>query len=267
MDLVRCADYEPAVGRQLLTIAADLAQLVGWVHFDAYRYGAAERYLLLSERIARSLDEHGRAANALGMLAYVSAFAGHGQQAVNIAAAAQRHCPGDPVLQARITGRVATAAASAGDLAGFRAASEQARYLLQEAEGAPAYLYYLEPAQLVAEAGQALVVLGEHMTLYRRPLLDEAIGLLAPISGIGARRDFPRSALLHGAFLTKAYLMRGDLESAVDAARATFTRLSNVQSTRGITHLRELRPLFARRRRSPIVSDFLPEFDKALSLA
>src|SRR5690606_25937928 len=34
LDLVRSADYEPPVGRQLLTILADLAQLVGWVHFD-----------------------------------------------------------------------------------------------------------------------------------------------------------------------------------------------------------------------------------------
>ncbi len=265
LDLVQSADYEPAVGRDLMTIVADLAQLVGWVHFDAHRYGAAERYLLLSERVARGIGEQGRAANAIGMLAYVSAFAGHGQEAVHIASAAEQCSPRDPILQARITGRVATAAAAAGDLSGFRRASEKARELLASADGAPAYLYYMEPEQLIAEAGQALVVLGEHMTVYRKRLLSEALDLLAPISKVGARPDYPRSALLHGAFLTKAYLLSGELEAAVAAARATLTRLSEVQSIRGINYLRRLRLDFARRSRSPIVSEFLPAFDKALA--
>ncbi len=130
LDLVRSADYEPSIGRQLLTILADLAQLVGWVHFDAGRQGAAERYLLLSEWVARGLGEHGRAANAIGMLSYVSAFSGHGAEAVNISAAAEQACPKVPVLQARVLGRKATAYAAAGDLSGFRAASETARSLL-----------------------------------------------------------------------------------------------------------------------------------------
>ncbi|GAA0823746.1 hypothetical protein ACFQVD_03395 [Streptosporangium amethystogenes subsp. fukuiense] len=265
LDLVQCADYEPAVGHQLLTIVADLAQLVGWVHFDAQRPGAAERYLLLSERVARGLGELGRAANAIGMLAYISAFAGHGQEAVHIASAAERCCPADPVTRARITGRVATAAAAAGDLSTFRKASEKARQLLDSAEVAPTYLYYLEPDQLAAETGQALVVLGEQMTVYRKPLLNEAIDLLAPISGIGARPDYPRSALLHTTFLTHAHLLRGDMEASVDAGRAALTRLDEVQSVRALTYLRRLRPAFARRSRSPAVAAFLPHLDTALA--
>jgi hypothetical protein len=265
VDLVQSADYEPAVGQELLTIVADLAQLVGWLHFDAHRYGAAQRYLLLSERIARGHGELGRAANAIGMLAYTSAFAGHGQEAVNIAAAAIRCCPADPALQARITGRIATAAAAAGDLTTFRQAAEKAQELLTSAPETPTYLYYLEPEQLIAETGQALVVMGENMAVHRKALLDEAITLLAPVSAIGARPNYPRSALLHGAFLTNAYLLSGELEAAVSAARATLTRLEDVQSIRGLTYLRHLRPDFARRRRSRIVSEFLPEFDRALS--
>lgn len=265
LEMVRCADYEPAVGRELMTIVADLAQLVGWVHFDAHRYGAAERYLLLSERVARGIGDHGRAANAIGMLAYICAFAGHGREAVHIAQAASRCCPDDTALQARMTGRVATAAAAVGDLSQFRESSEKARELLAEADTPPAYLYYLEPEQLIAEAGQALVVLGERMTVYRKTLLREAIDLLAPISAVGARPAYPRSAMLHGAFLTKAYLLSGELEAAVAAAQATLSRLSEVQSIRGITYLRRLRPAFARRSRSPVVAQFLPEFDKALS--
>ncbi|WP_084960204.1 hypothetical protein [Thermoactinospora rubra] len=265
LDLVRSADYDATVGPELMAIVADLAQLVGWVHFDAHRYGAAERYLLLSARVARALEDRGRMANTVGMLVYISAFAGHGSQAVNIAEAAAEICPSDPALRARISGRVATAAAAAGDQRGFQAASEEARELLRQAREAPSYLYYLEPEQLAAEAGQALVVLAEQATVYRKALLREAVALLAPISAAGQRPDYPRSALLHGAFLTRAYLLQGELEAAVSAAREAITRLTQVQSLRGIACLRQLRPAFARRSRSPVVSEFLPEFDMALS--
>jgi hypothetical protein len=270
LDLVRCADYERAVGRQLLTTVADLAQLVGWMQFDASRYGPAERYLLLSIRIGRALEESGRVANAIGMLAYISAFAGHGIEAIRIVEAASRVCPSRmPVLQARIAGREATAAAAAGDLSGFRASSEQARELLaqnRQAE-APTYLYYLEPEQLVAEAGQALVVLAEQDTAHQKRLLSEAAELLGPVSVPGARPDYPRSALLHGAFLAKAHLMAGDLESAIATTRAALHCLAEVQSFRGRNYLGKLRPAFARRKRSPLVADFLPEFDEAVSNA
>ncbi len=267
LDLVRYADYERAVGRRLMEIVSDLAQLVGWVHFDAGRYGAAERYLLLSERVARAVGDLGRAANAIGMLSYVSAFAGHGARAIQIARAAKRVCPDDPILRARTVGRVATAAAAAGDLGTFRAAAENAQQLLADhgGDGMPSFLYYLEPEQLVAEEGQGLVALAKHATGYQDRLLDDAIRLLAPISVIGARADYPRSALLHGCFLTEAHLLRGETEAAVDSARAAIDRLSEVQSIRGRSYLRRLRSAFAARKRVKVVAAFLPEFDGALT--
>src|SRR5438270_135012 len=96
-------------------------------------------------------------------------------------------------------------------------------------------------------------------------LLREAVSLLAPISGPGARPDYPRSALLHGVFLARAQLLSGDLDAAVEATRAALARLTEVQSMRGITYLKALRPELARHERATIVSEFLPEFDMALS--
>ena len=117
-DLVEYASYRPEVGRALLTIMADLAQLLGWLSFDSSKYGAAERYLLLSLGVSRALGASDRAANAIGMLSYVSAFAGHGPDAVRLAEAAEREAgKGDPILRARLLGREATAAAADGDLA------------------------------------------------------------------------------------------------------------------------------------------------------
>src|SRR6266508_491967 len=274
IDLVEYANYEPKVGRQLLTIVADLAQLLGWLQFDSGRYGAAERYLLLSVGVCRSLEASDRAANAIGMLGYVSAFAGHGVEALRLVDAAGRECGRpDPILRARLLGREATAAAADGDLNRFRSASEEAMQLLMKyrRQEAPAFLYYLAPTQLAAEAGQGLVVLAERTTASRRRLLTEAIdtltGAVAGLSqpaGNQEQQPYPRSALLHSTFLAKAHLMRGDLEQGVEATRSALVRLDQVQSPRGRTYLRALRPALARRARSRVVADLLPEFDKAL---
>ncbi len=274
IDLFRYANYEPGVGRKLLTNVADLAQLLGWLQFDSGRYGPAERYLLLSIGVCRSMSAAGRAANAIGMLSYVSAFAGHGRQAVQLAEAAHREAAArDQVLRARLLGRDATAAAADGDLERFRRTSEQAMQLLANRGNfeAPSYLYYLVPEQLAAEAGQGLVTLAERSPANCKRLLGDAVELLknatrtlAP-SGADIHTAYPRSALLHTTFLAKAHLLRRELPEAIDAMRIALRLLSHVQSPRGRAYLLSLRPVLARRARSPLVAEFLPEFDHALS--
>lgn len=277
MDLVQHANYEVVTGRQLLTIVADLAQLLGWLHFDSSRYGSAERYLLLSVGVCRTIGATDRAANAIGMLSYVSAFAGHGPQAVQLAEAAAAECRNrDPVLRARLLGREATAAAADGDLRRFRRCADQATELLDRSQSRdnPSFLYYLTPMQLAAEVGQGLVALAERTTAHRGRLLSEGIGLLSgSVVGMAAGDTgengpaYTRSGLLHATFLAQAHLRRGDLGEAVAAMRMGTGLLPLVQSPRGRGYLRQLRPALARRARSNIVSDFLPELDAALSTA
>jgi hypothetical protein len=275
VDLVEYASYGPQTGKRLLTIVADLAQLLGWLSFDSGRHGAAERYLLLSLGVCRALEAPGRAANVIGMLSYVSAFAGHGAQAVRLAEAAARECgKGDPILRARLLGREATAAAADGDLARFRHQSQEAAALLQRhaTRDAPSFLYYLTPEQLAAEAGQALVVLAEKTTTSRGRLLSEAVEALsgavtamAAPSPAESAPAYPRSALLHVTFLARGYLLGGDVEEAVTAMRIGLGLLAQVQSPRARSYLLRLRPALARRSRSALVREFLDEFDEASS--
>nr|BFE61570.1 hypothetical protein GCM10020063_060960 [Dactylosporangium thailandense] len=274
VELVEYANYDLTTGRRLLAIVADLAQLLGWLHFDSSRYGSAERYLLLSVGVCRALEARDRAANVIGMLSYVSAFAGHGPQAVRLAEAAAAECrTTDPTLRARLLGREATAAAADGDLARYRRCAEQAAELLERARtyNGPSFLYYLNPMQLAAEAGQGLVVLADRTTTSRKRLLSEGIGLLTDsVAKMTAPSDaghpaYARSALLHTTFLARAQLINGDLPEAVDALRTGIGLLPVVQSPRGRNYLRQLRPALARRSRSPVVAELLPQFDEALS--
>jgi hypothetical protein len=256
--------------RQLLVIIADLAQLTGWMHFDAGMYGPAERYLLLSARVAQVLGDPGRAVNAVGMLSYAASSTGRRTEGLRIAEAAQRAMPpGDSLLEARLKGREASAAAVAGDLSRFRTASEHARTLLSERgfREAPssAYLYYLTLDQISAEAGEGLVLLARRAGRDRHQLLDEAIAQLAPLEERG-RADYPRSALLHSALLAEAYLRRGAAEQSVAVAVNALSLLSEVQSPRARQQLRALRSAYARRQRNRVVGEFLPEFDRALQV-
>jgi hypothetical protein len=274
VDLVEYANFDLVTGRRLLAILADLAQLLGWLHFDSSRYGSAERYLLLSIGVGRALGARDRAANAIGMLSYVSSFAGHGRQAVRLAEAAAAECPTkDPILRARLLGREATAAAADGDLARFRRCAAQAAELLDRGPtpDGSSFLYYLNPMQLAAEAGQGLVVLAEQTTASRKRLLAEGIALLAgSVADMAARSEaggpaYARSGLLHSTFLAQAQLRCGDLAEAVRALQTGIGLLPMVQSPRGRNYLRQLRPALARRSRSPIIAEFLPQFDEALS--
>jgi hypothetical protein len=267
LDLIKGAAYSREVGARLHLAAADLAQLAGWMHFDAGIHGAGQRYFLLGLRLAQAGEDLSTAANIMGMLAYHAAHTDQPAEAVRIAEAAcdvARHT--SIGMQARVAGRLATAHAAAGDIHSFRAAADRARTLLahRRPEDDPAAIYYLSSEQLDAEAGQALVDLAAHNPGHARHLLAEAVELLTPLTSAGLREDFQRSALLHGGYLAVAYLRRQDLEQACIATQTALTRLPGVQSGRCRSMLSYLRHELARRKRNRWVADVLPELDKAL---
>jgi hypothetical protein len=76
---------------------------------------------------------------------------------------------------------------------------------------------------------------------------------------------YARSGLLHLTVLARAEIQLGDLAEAAATIRTGLGLLPAVQSPRGRGYLRRLRPLLARRIRSPVVAELLPDFDIALS--
>ena len=268
LDLLTTASCAPEVGRELMLAVADLAQLTGWMQFDAGELAIARTYLLLAIRVANLVGDRSRVVNYGGLLSYAVATSGHGHAALQIVEALSSTKPPSRLLQARTAGRVATACASAGDLAGFRTAADNAQLLLstaEEDETSP-YLYYLSPEQLSAEAGHSLVTLAMGAQSSRSALLKDAINLLEPLSSISDTPDSQRSALLHGCALAKAHILRRDLEAAVAVTRVALTRLDEVQSGRCAGILRDLRRTFVQRKQARVVAEFLPDLDQALSL-
>lgn len=267
LDLLTTAGYDPEVGQELMLAVADLAQLTGWMQFDAGDTAMSRSYLLLAIRAAQLAGDQSRVVNYGGLLSYAIAQAGQGSIALRIVQTLADSPISSKLLQARTAGRAATACASIGDFEGFRTAADDAQALLAQAQQdeTASYLYYLNANQLAAEAGHGLVTLAAARDSSRSLILKDAINLLEPLSLIGDAPDSQRSALLHGCELARAHILRRDLEAAVAVTRVALKRLDVVQSGRCVGLLQDLRKAFAQRQQAQVVSDFLPELDHALS--
>jgi len=111
------ADAPPAVRRELLTVAGQLAYLCGFAHFDCNRNAEAQRYYLTGVGIAREAgDPIGYALGLRGLSVQAHAL-GHYAQADRLAEQAVetglRHAPAQ--LQAFLLGQSAVTRASTGE--------------------------------------------------------------------------------------------------------------------------------------------------------
>ncbi|MGC5365679.1 hypothetical protein ACPXCE_29075 [Streptomyces sp. DT24] len=267
--LIHSARYTAATGNRLLQHAAGAAQLAGWMSFDAGLAPAAHRYQLLAIRIARAAGDTTTVSNAVGMLAYQHAAGADPALALRFAHAAVEHSAhAVPLVQARAWGRLATAHASAGNLDGFRRATEQCRRLIQQRRSDdPPSLYYLTSQQIDAESGQALVDLAAHIPRQRTRLLREAANLLTPIADQGPATGFRRSGILHGIHLVRASIGARDTEATAQWITALADHVPHVQSIRCRTLLTGVRGKAGQQLRAAGRTDALDALSTALSKA
>ncbi|MEY9848325.1 hypothetical protein ABH940_005426 [Streptacidiphilus sp. BW17] len=239
LDILQFGRYTRPAQLALIRNASGLAQLAGWMSFDAAKSGGAQQFHLLSIGLAHAGEDAAQISNNLGMLAYQAAAEHNAQDALRLATAAVEHASRlAPSVRARAQGRLATACAVAGNQAGFQAATDTCRTLLDQPrrEDDPAALYYLTPAQLDAETGHALVDLATTSTRPNRHLLHQAIAQLAPLveAGLTDPDDATsrRSAVLHGLHLTRAYALLKEREQTVATAALLAKNIPTVQSLR-----------------------------------
>ena len=273
--LVREGGHLGSVELRLFAALAELAQLAGWMALDAGKHGLAQRYLFTALRAAREAGYHSMAAHALGDLAFQAASRGCPADAVPLGEAAARVAATSPTgVRASVQTRLAYGYAVAGRLDDFERAyaSGLDQMTRRDPNKDPAWMYYLTPNHLDAQAGYSLAHAGALATSAgdrsaRRSLLRRGEQLLRT----GAH-DLPlghpsqRRALFEGAWLSVAAACRGDVEQACTTGQLALTRLDCVQSARSADVLR----LLARRLRragskNEYVRDFLPALDRAVA--
>lgn len=272
--LLREGGHTGSVELRLFAALAELAQLAGWMAFDAGKHGLAQRYLFTALRTAREAGYHPMAAHALGDLAFQAASRGYPADAVPLGEAAARvAATGSAGVRASVQTRLAYGYAVAGRLDDFERAYAMGLDQMgrRDPYRDPAWMYYLSPNHLDTQAGYSLTHAAAFTTgaadrTARRSLLRRGEQLLRT----GAH-DLPldhpsqRRALFEGAWLSVAAACRGDFEQACTTGQRTVARLDRVQSARSADVLRLLARRLRRAGDNEYVRDFLPVLERVVA--
>lgn len=238
VQLVRRGAYDALLGARLYAIVAQLAQLTGWLAFDAGRHREAQWYWFIGLRAAHTAGDRGIGASIVSCLSYQCTWKRRPEAAVlaKIARSGARDVA-SPVVHALLATRQARAHAMLGEKdACARALDDAARQTAMSPHNAdPAWAYWVTPAVLAADAGRAWLDLGDRARAEKH--LVEGIRLFGSTQ--------PRNRALHQASLAQARLEAGDVDGAHHAATTAIDLAATVPSIRTRTRLRALRDAFS----------------------
>ena len=236
-----------AGGGRTLRLVAQWAQLAGWVHADAGDGTRARGAYRVGLRAAVTAGDHPLAVHVLGCASYLHLWAGDARRALLLARTASAGAGGrtPATVRALALQRVALASALAGERGAAQAALAASERAVERARPGrePAWLYWLDEAELAAMTGRCLVVLG-------RPV--RAVPLLAG----HRRRAGPRTAALYGGWLARAYCDLGEVERACELAADAWTDAVRAGSVRVAAVLRRVDAVLLRHRDVPAVREY-----------
>jgi DNA-binding XRE family transcriptional regulator len=195
------ARYDERTGRMLFVALAELGQLCGWAAYDAGRHALAQRYYVAALRATHSADDRPLGAHVLSCMAEQAARQGQPAEAVTLIETALAGMRGQqiPSLLAELYGRQAYAFATVGDVPGCDAVisklSTQIERLTPDA--GPSWLYWVNPAPMTCEVGNALrqlgrteqaaVVLGNGIAMYDDSRPSGQAGYLIALADVRSR--------------------------------------------------------------------------------
>ena len=238
--VVQSASYTDNVGRRLLTVVGELAQLTGWVASDAGRYTEAQRVYLDGVSAAQGADNRPLAAQLLSSLSYQMANVGKAHDAVLLARSAVAGA-GDasPVVRALLLERLAWASARSRDHVCTRRvldAVDDAYEGRSPGIAEPEWVYWLDRVEIDVMAGRCLIELGSPNTA--APLLARAIG--------SYNANHAREIALYLSWLAEAYARAGTIDAARDTLAQARKAAQGINSIRLDLRINQVGILFSR---------------------
>ncbi|MEU0551125.1 helix-turn-helix transcriptional regulator [Micromonospora sp. NPDC005979] len=221
--LLKNGSYSESVGRQLLAILAEQAQLAGWAAFDAGRHAEADRLYRASLAAARDAAAHALAGNAYAFLAYQQLALGH--PAVETATAAcDAAASATPTVRALLHLRTAWAHAVAGnaDAADQHLGQGTTCLTEQDSRPEPDWVYWVDHVEGEIMSGRCWTVL--HRPMRAIPVLE---GALANFDDTHSR-----DKSLYLSWLADAYLDANEVEQACTTAAVAVRLAGGVGSVR-----------------------------------
>jgi len=261
--------YDDQVGSELMRAAAGMAWLAGWTAFDLSRHGQAQQHFGQALRLAKTGGDPLTGAWALATLTRQAIHLDQGAVAVWLARAATdtaRRAQASPRVMALMLTREAWATALRTRPAETRDGhdAKQVERLLVEAENAhaqgatdrdPVWTSRYEETELNAEAGNCWRLLGDHTRA-----VDYAEAAVTAFS-----ERLPRSAQLNRVHAAEAYLGMGELEQAIDVARATIPAAKALTSTRSVELIQRFADQLGPYKGSIMVREFHDHLKHALA--
>lgn len=249
--IYRQTSHSDEVGRRLLGLVGEFAQITGWIAGDAGRHRRAAELYRLGIGAAREAGDGIVESNLVGSLAYQISNVGDPVAAVGLAEASLAAAAPIPSARARALAwdRLAWAHARAGDVqATVRALGSAAEALAAGAgEAEPSYLYWVDESELQIMEARAYTEL-------RRPL--RAIPLLTEVL---ARYDTARTRELaiYSSWLAVALVDANEPEEAAAVAGRMLDLSAGMSSDRARRRAAAVLRRLAEHRDIPAVADVL----------
>ena len=247
--LLAGASYTEDTGRDLAGAAAELAQLVGWMAYDAEQHGLAQRYLIQALGLARLAGDAALGAEILAAMSQQAVYVARPDQAIDLARVAQAaaRTAGSAVLLAECHVAEAHGHAARNDARACAAALGDAdRAFGQAAPGEePAWLAYFDEAYLAARMAQCFRDLGQgrQAARFARRSLD-------------MNHAYVRGRAFNLALLGTALAQQGQVEEACAAGTRAIEIAAGLRSRRSIRYVLDLRRRLAGYADQPQVREF-----------
>jgi hypothetical protein len=241
--------FSADVGVRLAGVAAELAQLAGWVAYDTELHGHAERYLTLALSFARHAGDDGLGAEILAAKAHQAVYLGRPAEAVDLARAAQATArrAGPPTLLAECCVMEAHGHAAANDARACARALSDAETAFDKSarHNDPGWLRYFDEAYLAARMAHCFRDLGEprHAEHYARRSLD--------MDG-----RFVRGKAFNLSLLATALAEQGDAEQACAVGAHAVDLTAGLRSARSVRYIRNLQRALRSAGGAPAVREF-----------
>jgi transcriptional regulator with XRE-family HTH domain/tetratricopeptide (TPR) repeat protein len=251
--LARTASYSEPVGIKLFTVVGELAQLGGWLHFDAGLHAAAENFYIASLRASASAHDPQVGAHTLNYLAIQTYSQGNPQDAVNLIRTAQEHVSRHTTARVRslLHARAGRALSKTGDRTGSARAFDAARHAFAAGpdDNDPPWAYSITDGEIEMLAGSSALDLHDP-----RHALDRfAAARAAAYATVGHVRD----GALYLTRTAQAHLNLGDLDAACAAGTEVLAHSSGAGESRPSQAIRDLRQQMIPHRHVRVVKDFL----------
>jgi tetratricopeptide (TPR) repeat protein len=260
-------NHSPGASRRLFHVAAELAQLAGWMTYDAGSFELAQRYYLLALDACKHAEALDLGAKIVGDMTQLSTAAGNYDDSLAMVRTALASLPrgASPHVRSELHGLEARAYAQLGgsEVSNARRSVDACVEVFEEAtaDAQPDWIHYMNRAEVECLAANAYTELALHEEEPRRALVHACYAEMHTHNAIESRSaSYARSRVLDDIRLSKVRLAQQEPVEAATVAIEALRRAAAIRSSVVVKWFVNLgKPLAARYGDVPAVGTFQSE--------